>query len=729
MNQGMLVFAVRRIRVSVQLLFVVACLTVFAGAVMPVDDSPPLDQLMQRLQSDDVQDRRQAAIEARAADSQTRTDLLPLLSELLIAEKDGQVRLAVFDVVTDMGPSAEATIPALVRTLQTDYGGNYNEERHQDYRAAMALASIGAAAVPQLRTLLSQERENVRAESAMSLGRIGPRASAAIPDLLMLLADEKQRVRHEASEALGQMGVAALEPLLTAATDESSVVRSGAMQAMGHLLNADPRVSSVLLAGAQDADASVRAHAVRSFSRLPNLDSDHVRILLENLRHSDSNVHVEVVRVLADHDEILPRIESELISLLFGAEDSVAWQATFLLQRAGIPSAPVLIKALENKASRIDQLARGLALLGPQVVELLSTALDDPEARVRQGASLALGQIRPLPGHVVELLTTRLDDSDRDVQKAALRSIGLLGIRARRAVEPVRQKLHHESAELRKLAIETLFQTALHDQRFIDQLAQMLKDPDPEVQVSAIKFILASGSVGRVALPEVIDRLRSRHTAVQMAAAEMIGSHGRYAAAAEPLLRELVRDSEGELQLMAIETLSELGELAQPAFEELAKLIHHSDGKVRNAVVRTTGHLGIEPAQLRSFLGTALVDQDEEVRRSAVRSIRRLGRGGSVFLPELILAAASSPEEDFAERTFQAFERDGVDPQVVVELIPLLRHDARAVRLSAIKFLGIVGTDAATALSELKSLGESQDEEIRTAVEEAILRIRPMSTE
>ena len=118
-------------------------------------------------------------------------------------EKDGQVRLAVLDAVTSLGPDAEPAVPALVHTLRTNYGGQGQEESHQDYRSALALAAIGKPAVEGLRGLLKERKESVRAEVAMGLGRIGPDAAAAVPDLIPLLGDGSARVRREASRRSG----------------------------------------------------------------------------------------------------------------------------------------------------------------------------------------------------------------------------------------------------------------------------------------------------------------------------------------------------------------------------------------------------------------------------------------------------------------------------------------------------------------------------------------------
>ena len=68
------------------------------------------------------------------------------------------------------------------------------EASHQDYRSALALAAIGKPAVEGLRGLLKEQKESVRAEVVMGLGRIGPDAARRSPDLIPLLGDKSERI-------------------------------------------------------------------------------------------------------------------------------------------------------------------------------------------------------------------------------------------------------------------------------------------------------------------------------------------------------------------------------------------------------------------------------------------------------------------------------------------------------------------------------------------------------
>ncbi len=205
-----------------------------------------VEQWQTELQGEDLQIRRQAAIATRSLDLPLQRELLPILIERLQNEKDGQVRLAVLATVTDMGPAAEGAVGALAESMHSDFGGNYNERTHQDYRAALALAAIGQPAVEALRVLLHEEAANDRAEAAMALGRIGPAAAAAAGDLIQRLEDDEERVRDEASRSLGLLGEAALDELLDASEHPVALVRAAVIESLGQISVADDRRSHAI---------------------------------------------------------------------------------------------------------------------------------------------------------------------------------------------------------------------------------------------------------------------------------------------------------------------------------------------------------------------------------------------------------------------------------------------------------------------------------------------------
>ena len=85
-----------------------------------------LDDLKSQLQSPELEVRRQAAIATRSAKVDVLKQLLPTLIERLRNDHDGQVRLAIFATVTDMGPAAATAADALVESMRKDFGGRHN---------------------------------------------------------------------------------------------------------------------------------------------------------------------------------------------------------------------------------------------------------------------------------------------------------------------------------------------------------------------------------------------------------------------------------------------------------------------------------------------------------------------------------------------------------------------------------------------------------------------------
>ena len=142
-------------------------LPIARAAAQVAPSASPIDSLKAK----NLEVRRGAATKVRLSDRDVQRKALPVLIDLLMTEKDGQVRLAVLDTVAGLGLDAASAVPALVHTLRTDYGGLGKEELHQDYRSAIALAAIGKPAVEGLRGLLKERKESVRADSPLTRGR------------------------------------------------------------------------------------------------------------------------------------------------------------------------------------------------------------------------------------------------------------------------------------------------------------------------------------------------------------------------------------------------------------------------------------------------------------------------------------------------------------------------------------------------------------------------------
>ncbi len=699
------------------------CLTLIAGAAAADDASA----LVGDLQAPGVAARRHAADAVRQADRATRLRALPTLIDRLMTEKDGQVRLAVLEAVAALGPDAEPAVPALLHTLRTSYGGLNLEEAHQDYRSALALAAIGRPAVAGLRGLLNERKENVRAEAIMALGRIGPDAAPAVGDLLPLLGDKADRIGREAALALGRIGEAAVELLLVAGATGDASSRGRALVALGELARPDDRVAAVVGAAAGDADPRVRAEAIRTLAHLHRPDAAMLPVLRDRIRDGDEAVRLATVDWLVGRRELLARLTPDLADLLVAADDGVARHAAFLLSQLGPAGAAPLVAALPSPASRVDAIGVALAAVGRPVVPILLRALQADDPRVRRGAALALGQIRPLDPAAVPTLVAGLDDPDPAVRADFLAAIGHLGPRGRDAIPAVRPLLGDRAAAIRLGAIAVLAQAAPRDDRLVADLTPLVADEVPSVQGRAIDVLRSLGPPGRPALPRVVGALRSPDAAVRLVAVGFVASHGPGGVEAVPTLATLLDDPAPPVRLAVAETLGKLGRAAQATYPGLAALVGDERVEIREAAALALGNLELGADVLRPDLVRALRDDKIEVRRAALKSIQRLGPGGSVFIPDLIPLMAVKENARAVDRLLRSFERAGPDVGSLADLARLAEHEQVAVRLQAIKFLGLAGPAAGAALPTLERIRDDPNAEVRQQVNTACAQIRGAS--
>ncbi|MFO0891660.1 MAG: HEAT repeat domain-containing protein [Isosphaeraceae bacterium] len=677
------------------------------------------------LKAKDLDVRRGAANRIRNSGREVQRDALPALIDVLMKEKDGQVRLAALDAVASLGPDAASAVPALVHTLRTNSGGQRLEELHQDYRSALALAAIGKPAVEGLTGLLKEKPENVRAEVVMALGRIGPDASSAVADLIPLLGDSSERIRREASLALGRIGPAATGPLTAAAAQRDAIPRAAAIEGLGHVAATDDRVRRVIVSAAEDAAPEVRAAAVNALERLGLHDESLEPTLRKAIRDRDGHVRRAAIAHLAARRPLLARIAPELESLLSDEREEVARDAAFLLGEIGPDAVPRLLAALRREASRISLIAEALAQIGRPAVGALTTAVGDSDPRVRRGTALALGQIRPLAPGVVATLSTGLHDPDPEVKGAFLTAVGELGPRANEAAPAVHELLKDRSPAVRMQAVEVLTRAAPRDQRLRDDLVPLLDDVDVQVQRRTIDAIRILGPTGRAAQAAIVEKLgKSKDREVRLAALQFIASHGPFAESAVPAVTSLLGDPSPQLRTAAARTLGQMGKAAEPALGSLTELLKDEQVEVRESVATTVGSLGLDARTIRPALSRAILDDQPAVRRAALSAVFRLGPDGAIFVPDLILLAARDKSPGQARRMLRRFERNGPDARSVPELIKQLEHDQESVRLLAVKFLGLAGANASDAIPALARLRDDPSAEVRKAVDAAQEQIR-----
>ncbi len=184
----------------------------------------------------------------------------------------------------------------------------------QRLRAAYALASRGADAVPHLvaalrrqaaalreRNLAADHTNPSQLDAVFGLSAVG---APAVPAVAELLADEAWWVRAAAADVLGDMGETAGEtvPQLTGAlADESVWVRRNAIEALGYLGPAAATAVPALSRCLSDADSRVRHNAALTLAKLGRAASAAVpalrRTVADEERYTRANAAVALERI------------------------------------------------------------------------------------------------------------------------------------------------------------------------------------------------------------------------------------------------------------------------------------------------------------------------------------------------------------------------------------------------------------------------------------------------
>jgi HEAT repeat protein len=674
------------------------------------------------LRNSDVDTRRFAVKGIFELPEAGRMNHLPQLSEMLKTEKDGQVRLWIFDILVSLGPKAAPAVPALIQSMKAGLGGSRTEKMHQDYRAAIALASIGEPAVNDLQQLLAgaDTKPNVRAESIMALGRIGKASEPAIPEILKYLGHSSDRLRQESVTALGLIGAPATPNLIEASREGSIKARSDAIEAIGKSATNDEPAIKAVLDLMSDQAPELRTSAFRAAASMSIPRDRLIPKLRQGLKDDNSEVRQASIRVLIGWPDQLQDFVGELRPVIRAGDAASARLAAFAIAQTGKNAIPALIESFADESSPIEIIAEALVVCGRPAVPELTKSLTDPNPRIRRGAALALGQIRPLAAETPQKLAAITKDPNPEVRISALQALGDLGARAREVVPQIRECLVDQNDAARKKAVEVIFLCSARDDRLVSDFVGKLSDTDPSVQVSALNHLRSLGPLGRRAIPDVTAKLKSSDETVRRSAADMIASHGPVAAEAVPALVALLDDKEPGVQSLAIKTLAKIGKPSQVAFVRLETLMGSNDQDVREAVFRAIGSLGLEAETVRPGLAKGLRDSESKVRLAAMQSVQQLGPQGSILLPDLIRVAENPMEARAVERALRRYERRGPDTRSLPDLIALLSHEKESVQLLALRFLALAKPTSPEVITAIEQLKMSGSEPVRKKAEETL---------
>ena len=470
---------------------------------------------------------------------------LPALREMMKSDPDNEVRAVALRVVlmlssdteagTLFGEAIRSTDPAIRRAAVERAPATVFQTgdvligllKDGDARVRSAAAQrAGSIAPPRyvdsLVALLKDHEVNVRCSAIWALARNDePRVNAA---LLPLTRHADARIRETAVSALSDRRDAATRDALYAATkDGEQRVRVAALRGLGQ--SGDPRATALALPMLQNgSDRDQRAAAIGVLSRSSDLQAvaalysllkaevkapdilDSLAVIIPQQRyyelpHGQSLVY-NVGRALAGKAyALLPLVQESMKS---AAPQQRAMGVALLVNSPDPRALPVLTTALQDKDALVRQVAaRALRTLGDvRALNPLLTALRDPADSVRAEAALALGQLQdtrstdalleltrsPQPGmryaavwalekigdpRSYDTLTALYPDADEATRLEILTALGRIG--DQRAGDLLLDALQHGTPEQRACAITALGQ--VKEPRALEPLLDILKQP------------------------------------------------------------------------------------------------------------------------------------------------------------------------------------------------------------------------------------------------------------
>ena len=289
------------------------------------------------------------------------------------------------------------------------------------------LEELGTPGVPALVALLQDPSKQIRQKAADKLGAIGERerkakrnVDAIAIGLTTALNDSSESVFREALQELDDVrptsaeSVAVVVPALIAVrTKGSSRARDEVVNVLGLIgeslaKNGEPTdtIRDALIASLTDESSRVRTNAIEELS---------------DIRAASTETFTALTNALTDRSEsVRNRAEDELIQLGKGAATTII---------------PILADALENSASPVTRghVVDVLGAIGEKgkttgdsrerISQTLVVGLQDMSEDVRRNAADELGEMRATSAYVLLALTNALKDESKKVRDAAQKAI------------------------------------------------------------------------------------------------------------------------------------------------------------------------------------------------------------------------------------------------------------------------------------------------------------------
>lgn len=586
-----------------------------------------------------------------------------------------------------------------------------------------------AIRVPNLMTALADSAATVRAQAAISLGRLGSSSEAAIPELIATLADPDETVRGRAAEALGAVGatdpqtVPALAALLV---DPSPAIREAAARALGGLKGAATSAVERLIPLLQDRDENVRKATADAVGRIGVLPGAATDTLTEGLESKDNVVRAQTAEALGDIGGAAADVAEALVEAAGDDNDRVRAKAVEALGKIGEGAAevavPRLVRALKDPDNWVSALAaEALGEMGAgadEAIPALVRSLTHANLQVRVNAAEALGKLGPNAAAAVPALERAAKDADGGVRLGAIRALGAVGPPTPESVRVVRAALADPDPQARAAAAEAFGTWGQADEATQADLLGLLDDTNDEVKARVARIL--PKLIG--ATPAVVDGLTRRLAEddgdwVRVEAARALGQLGAAAAPAGAALLRAAQTGEVALREEAMRAMA----VAQPpeAAAAFTSGLRDAEAQVRKLASAGWRKAVAVPEEAIPALIEALLDPEIQVRANAAHALSRLE---TLPIEAIAPLAACASHSDAGLRLSAALALQGAKGRAATDALHALLDDPNPrLRLIAARRVLVEDATDAEAIAVVSDALASPTEGIRKAAAELMV--------
>ncbi|HEY6400782.1 MAG TPA: HEAT repeat domain-containing protein, partial [Blastocatellia bacterium] len=535
-------------------------------------------------------------------------------------------------------------IPALIRSR-----GNRRVRitAYADYVIERNYES-GKNVVPSLIQLLNENDRSILLSTIDLIRRIGPNAVAAAPQLVSIVKAGEPSLREKAATALGSIGAAALPEILPLLSDQNDKIRALGVTAIAELNSSgtsgeETKIESYLLLALEDRNIHVRKLAAEAFAESYSVGAQAILGLGRAVSDSNVNVRRAAIRSLIislgpseyrdrETQKSFLAIMPVFISALRDKDNEVRQTAVSLIGSLGVeagPAVPHLIETIHDRVRNIRiEAIKALGLIGttarpaiPALIRMLGAA--DAEHRSRIASTI--GAIGAGDGATVAILVKLLNDPSPEARHAAVFGLEKLGPAAKPAIPALMNKLNTSKVKLRSEIVSAIGVIGADDDRTVAILTRLLKDPSCAVRQSAFQSLGRLGPQASAAIPQLIDALkRGRLIRIPLDfcsddASTALAEIGPTSIA--PLL-EVLRDQDSDVRAEVIQIFSMMEPLP---VEALLQALRSPYEDVRVAAIEVFGATVPNDKSIVTALIAGLKDSDGEARRSAATALGQYG--------------------------------------------------------------------------------------------------------